>query len=555
MAIQVIINTMKKSEIQRDLTQKCLEWYLMKSDGNFFTAPEAFSPLYRVLYEHLLTGKRPPFYLDDVVYKNRQEIALCDTTFDRYLVALFPSRFEAANPFQLKNKDMSPTRLQEYLQENYGKSSVEQDSYKLTRELDKLLELIDPKDAQRLRKKAKSAQYKLLVLSYKLSLINKHWRRLFRYIPHDDLKHASMDNVVDFNQISIEKARLNSALVKMFYFELDQGKKDGDVYNSRRMIQLPYYLDTMGSVLRAQLFQCQDSDSFTAKAKILEENFLAIVAYHEEQRDIYTDCDQELFDLMQSTLLVNINANETLAREHFLSDSKAKLCPLQLSNSDNWLYSKQTNLSLAKYLAIEDNLTLTPEWHKLAKTLSIMALRSERNIAFLKPALLENICYVLIAWLFRSGDANVTGNIQGLQRNAYNACMELKKCHHWLQEHDPTLRDKHNLSIMRPTSLHFFEYSIDTLLWTFHRKNERAPDFDFHHASLIYYQTLHRMITTLTRKNHMVCLNSIEMFCTKETNGYITDLDSRFIRTWQDEGVLEKLQIRKKIYWSPLGNT
>ena len=142
---------MTLSTLIAKLKADSLSLYLSKSEAYYFNTPELFSPLYRNFINALLDGKEPAYYQDnfltlcsDTKIKLIGDISYKDggAIFDRYLLCLYPSPYEASNPRQLSDSELNEKSLLKYLQKEYFRPSTAHDSIKLSREIDYILELV-----------------------------------------------------------------------------------------------------------------------------------------------------------------------------------------------------------------------------------------------------------------------------------------------------------------------------------------------------------------------------------------------------------------------------
>ncbi|MBS3048859.1 hypothetical protein [Enterobacter mori] len=552
---------MGKLQINEALAKECLERYLSKTDSSYFTAPEYFSPLYRSLYENLLANKLPPYYNNDlksISDELKDDIRLCNTTFDRYLVLLYPSRYEASNPLPLNSSEIKINLLIDYLHSKYGKTAKDRDSYNYDREVKNILSLLPKIKSKELKEKAKSALYKILVLSYKLSSINYRWRELIQYIDPENLHNASMDNIVDFNMLNISKARENSALVKMFYFELDQGKNDGDVTQSRRIMILPFAFDFLFKAIMYYsyylLYKGHDLSHIETKLKSLSSQ-LDVFINESDRILVYEDKNQELVDLIQSMMLKNIYSNGILARKYFEDNIDYK--GIKIFNHEKWI----TNIEESDLpRLVENELGLANgafdiNWLSLADTLAKIVIKTG-NIPPEEFHFYRNISCILIAHLNGQGKIELKSKIQGAKHNIYSPVKELEKAHKWLQENDPNIDDKHHLSLMKPTTLHFFSYAIGQLIWTMdcNESTKYSVDYtesDYNEFRKILFNTNLSIITKLRYKDHVNCLSGIE-YCCKQIFAPNFSIDDAFLNSMADERVFFNHICRANIYWSPL---
>ncbi|ERK10106.1 hypothetical protein L581_4504 [Serratia fonticola AU-AP2C] len=553
---------MKKSKINEKLRNECIERYLEKNDSSHFSAPEYYSPLYRTLYDHLIEGQNPPFYgarIQDFDDQLEKDILLCNTSFDRYLVLLYPSRYEASNPLPLSPSDLNVESLVDYLHNQYGKTANNRDSYNYDREVKKILSLIQIEKATHLKDQAKSGLYKLLVLSYKLSSINNRWKDLIQYIEPELSNKASMDNIVDFNMLELDKARENSAIIKMFYFELDRGKKDGDDTESRRIMIIPFAYDLLFKLLQNKAYQLfytySDLNSIKLYFDYLISRFDKLLLVGNNIH--YTDKNQELFDLLQLTVLKNIYSNGLLARKKF--EEKLERYDCRIKNLNNWIVDCKSNTSdIPQLVEVELGLSegeFNQRWLSLADTLAKIVIKTG-HIPPEEQHVFRNIGCILIARFNLLETVQLKSKIQGEKHNEYDIMKELERAHEWLMKNDPNIESKHHLSLMRPTSIHFFIYIFGKSIWNMdcielRKFNKNFINSDYHHFRDILFDTISDIISKLRYIDHISCLSVLDVFFGEILHEPFS-IDQKFIRSIGNEIAIYNHKVRKYIYWSPL---
>ncbi|PKH23548.1 hypothetical protein CIG19_08920 [Enterobacterales bacterium CwR94] len=543
---------MSKSEINQRLRKQSIEWYLTKAPVQLshFSAPEYYSPLYRTLYEHLGRSASPPHLPLQYDDQLRREIEACTSVFDRYLVALYPSRYEASNPHALPEAWCKKELLVEYLSAHYGKADPDGDSYNYDREVKNVFSLINQGEVEHFKKNAKSALYKLLVLSFKLSSINHNWRNMVRLLDDESAAKASMDNIVDFNSMEDEKAQECSALIKMFYYEIDQGKENGDETHSRRIPILTYAQGLLYKFINLHFHihfikgtTCQDlpvliqemADCFTVKHRPI----------------YYRDANLELFDAVQTSLLKNIFSNGLLARESF--DQHTEYPFIGIENHNDWILAAHSDSQLRGILEKQIGKAIPQEWITLSQTLHKI-LRCSDKVLPETEAVRANLCALIVTQLLSQDTIMLKSRVQGSKRNTYNVMHELKRTHIQMMQCDPELKDKHTLSMMKPTSLHFFEYLYDQAVWSLdclklNRANDRESFQQFRAGA---YQVMRTIAKQLQPENHVTCLHSLNLFFEHIFNMPF-DLDHAFHKSLNNRWFIEQHIERAKIVWSPLG--
>ncbi|EHR5764362.1 TPA: hypothetical protein NKT21_005087 [Vibrio parahaemolyticus] len=554
---------MSISQTKEALRQQSLDWYLNSSNSSYFTAPEYFSPLYRTLYEHILRGEEPPYYVKNYDEETTANLLKCNTSFDRYLVTLFPSRYEASNPLKLQQIELKEQKLLEYLHTTYKKATTDKDSYNIDREIKYIIDLlpITEEKANRLKKKGKSHLYKLLVLSHKLSMINPRWRDLIRYVEPNQTHKASMDNIVDFNMLDDPKARENSALVKMLYFEIDQGKSDNDATQSRRILILPFAFDCLFKLVQLtaynQFYTGKNIEQIENKLKSLSTRFDSILTSLSHNPISYKDHNQELADIVQTTILKNIYTNGILGRKHF--EQKIEYKGISVTNNANWIINTKDTSNIPQLVENEMNLpkgTFVLDWVSLAETIAKIVRKSDK-IAPEEDHVIRNLCCVLVAQLKCRSKVNLKSNITGKKHNNFSIMKEITKSHEWLKKHDPNIVNKHHLSLVRPTTVHFLTYALNEMMWLMdcnhHSEESKQRNSNYIQFSTLVFDTVFDLITKMKSIDHVTCLSAMELFF-KELHGVQFELDRYFLDSFGDEHVFQKLIERKNIVWHPLKN-
>ncbi|WP_028765123.1 hypothetical protein [Shewanella colwelliana] len=545
---------MKKSEISAELTKQCLHLYLKSSSPDFFNQPSLYSPLYRILYESLIKNEEPPieqvnhFRLSFDKEKIDLECRQCSTSFDRYLVHLYPNRFEASNPLKIDKKDLTVTAVQSYLNKAYGLLSIGREAYNLNHEINKALFLLPKKKVAMLTKQPCSMVFKFLTLSYKLSSINKQWRELIKYRdikdyidPENKLKHKqpSMDNIVTFNLLDNAKARLNSAIVSMFYFEIDQGKGDGDITESRNIALITYaYQTILDSVtihgyklVRAGFDNDTIKDQFCS---LLTEQFTKL-RNSIPSASAYQDEDQALADELQTAMLKNIASNFVLAK--LLFERELDYHPIASGTIASWVSMHLGKKAIASHVEEELNLNSGSfDVQCIAIAEMLASLLVDKGVIRLAKQVMVNMLCLVLGHINKSGTFYLKGNIQGLKKNQYNVMKELRHALYEIQ------RDNHDIGrdqaqrLLRPTTLHFIEFALFQIHWAIqssalnpHSSQEQEYEVFKKFRENIYMATLD--IYKLTQfDDHRLTLKTTSLFIREflhpELNLYTAHFDN-----------------------------
>lgn len=579
---------MTLSKLITKLKNESLSRYLRKSEVNYFNTPEFFSPLYRNFIDSLIRKEEPKYYQENysTLDENTKKRLIEDLTYndngviyDRYLLCLYPSHYEPSNPHKLLKEELNEKGLLSYLHKEYMRPSSVHESYKLSREIDSILELVPSKLRDEFKDKAKSSCFKLLVLKYKLGLINQKWIDLFRYRKFEQSKQASMDNIVDFNMQSDSHAKLNTALIKQFYFEIDNGKLAGDKTFSFRIMQVPYYLHIMEEQIKDELLHCLYNGK---KLQLVKEKIIS--RFNHSKQDIvgglikhdYDDIDQKMMDQVQHTALVNQYANKILAEKdlHEICDHKI----YEFIYSTDWVLCDDDHQRI-KAIIKELDLPIesyNKEWTDIACTLSKILAIQTKSVSDLQPHIQKSLCMLAIALIKTDETRNTSlkSRISGSSKNKYSVYNDLKKAHNWIAKNDSLLKDKHSVSILRPTSLSFFNMIYEGLKYSLSCSaiyNIKPCQKDFQEMKSLQFELTHILCSELKDLSHLHAIWTIEsyyvnkrndyfapneqklvlMFPDLEHGGYIGTLEHHFINTeWGSD--LESVQMRHQLSWNPL---
>ncbi|MEY1056726.1 hypothetical protein AB7175_23820, partial [Providencia rettgeri] len=77
-------------------------------------------------------------------------------------------------------------------------------------------------------------------------------------------------------------------------------------------------------------------------------------------------------------------------------------------------------------------------------------------------------------------------------------------------------------------------------------------DVEYNEISKISNITLYKMISLIRKKNHLVCLDSIEYFISSVTENKIYNIAQMYLDSWSDPMMYYKLLQRQSIDWSPI---
>ncbi|OEE34522.1 hypothetical protein ACODG7_17500 [Vibrio anguillarum] len=578
---------MTLTELKKKLKEECLSRYLSKTELHYYNTPEFYSPLYRKFIDALVAGNEPEYYqenysslsldkkneiIKDIAYEEPGVI------FDRYLLCLYPSRYEPSNPRKLNKSELSEKGILQYLQKMYLRPSTEHESSQLSREIDSILALLPKELRDEYKEKSKSACYKLFVLKYKLGLINHKWMDLIRYREFVESKKSSMDNIIDFNMISDENSKLNTALVKQFYFEINDGKIAGDRTLSFRVIQVPYYIRVLEEQIKEELF-----DGLLKGESILSLKDKILSRFDESEREInqsnligiYDDLDQKLMDQVQHTTLVNQYANKILAEKELNDVDNHQI--FHFSYNTDWVFCDREYIrteSIIKEVGISRE-AFKKEWSNMAITLARVISHLNKTVADLRPTIQESLCTLAIALIKtdKNRNYNLKSKVSGSGGHKFSVYNDLKKFHLWVSENDPRLEDKHSISMLRPSSLCFFNLIYEELKYALLCSIERKKSCQnsFENMRDVHYRITHEICTKLRGLSHQQTIWIIESYYMKKRNesfsegepklslrffdleygDFVGTIESHFIRTeWGS--ALESVSLRHQVFWNPI---
>lgn len=291
------------------MRKNVIDLYIREGASEQFSHPELYPPLYRLLYDSLASNEKPPFLNDDVIRRHKEDIDALSTTFDRYLYAIYPSKFEASNPVELSAIEAKNEFFESYLEERYLRASESPDTINYNR-LKKFIKEVSGFKA--FPKGSDSAQYKIMNTMIKASMLNNNWRGLVSY--DRSLNNQSMDNIVDFNMSRDEKSVENTAIIKMIVSEIDNGREDGDDTYSRNIMLIPFVLNFIVSVVEDVVFNYASTDRLSDIELTKWINVLS-GALEIERLDLnYSNANQKLKDYFIFGLLKNIGMNSIVAK-------------------------------------------------------------------------------------------------------------------------------------------------------------------------------------------------------------------------------------------------
>ncbi|HIF9173763.1 TPA: hypothetical protein ACX6PS_002448 [Photobacterium damselae] len=328
------------------------------------------------------------------------DMKLCNNPHDRYLISLYPSRFEMANPLQII--DLSPEKLRNYLVENYGKASADPESFNLSDQIDKVLALFADKYSIRLKKdlkqkesRYKSSIYKLVVLNYKLGLINQKWAELVKPQPillDGKTLPSTIDNHLAFNTTNKKKSVENTAIIEAYLTEISSPTPGNTIQLSEFIKKLPLALQILEDDIK---YRTVRQFGFACNS---EENIISWLAIYKKRLNktpskIYTNAHHEVLDHLNTHAQYNLRRNKLIGQYKLLKDIEMNAnfrCVIQeiinrksdLRKTETPINEKEENLSnlVARIFSDSGDAFISSE----ARTVSLLCARAISKLGSLK---------------------------------------------------------------------------------------------------------------------------------------------------------------------------
>ncbi|MBE8232642.1 MAG: hypothetical protein HAW67_02820 [Endozoicomonadaceae bacterium] len=356
--------------IRKEELESYAQQFLVCGCDEFVVSPQLYSPLYTKLYDALLKGEEPnvPSYFDEQALSS--EMNKCHNSFDRYLVAIYNSRFELANPLPLNSKQMSQEALMDYLVKRYGKASSDKYSYNKDRVIKDILTILP--ESQRLKFKLdaqsryRSSFYKLQAFNYKISRLNEKWKTLVRRHERGKAQQYHLDNVITHNGLDLAKSREHSSHFMALYYELDQSSPDGKDNLSRLISVLPTAFEVIEEAIKNLFLSGWNNglDLDERREEVLEfinskvqrikldENKKIELSKIPHPRSKYQDPHLEFCDCLRTCIIKNNVYNKLLAKrasfkELMAEGSEWRTALIALINPATWLNQSLSDTDLS----------------------------------------------------------------------------------------------------------------------------------------------------------------------------------------------------------------
>lgn len=548
------------AKITKEIIKEAKLRYLELGDSKYFSAPQIYSPLYRQLYDNLNKKEQPPLPENINLQSIKADIKLCNNPFDRYLVAFYPSRFEVSNPLAIKEEPAVKVRLIAYLEKQYGKDSKDPDSYNMDRKKKDLLRLLTPFQKEKFNKISQSTLYKLLTLSYKLSKVNTQWPRTIERMTSAKASKASMDNIVPFNDVDSSKAQENTLLFMMMFYELDQGKPDGDDNFSRLICVIPFALDLLDRYIEEEVKELWDDlyDPIEIEKEIINRFELnldhRLRTYSEPSPSLYSNINHEFYDLLQASMLKNHIHNIIIAKMFFEQTIvKDQLWVRAFSDYSsykikNWVYKKLTDDERCFHVENSLQMVLKDERISLIKIASIVSSLIEKRFPKAKRELVDNVTLLVVYALKYNWPKEITGSVQGEKKKSYHCFNHLKKVVNKIEEKN--IPEQHWETLLRPSLIHFIQYCIHLKLSLLDGTVKNLEHFN--KLRQLSYMIKEKVSDRLKETHHYDLLNIVESYALAPN----MELKELLKMYWSDidpnlESFKEHIQ-RKKLKWEPI---
>jgi hypothetical protein len=542
---------MKKTEIIENIKARNIELYIGTGRSEHFSSPEIYPAYYRVLFDALLQDERPPYLVNDVIHANKDEINSLNNTMDRYLFALFPSKYEAANPIELSDSEANDDDFVVHLRTNYSRFSESGESIKIDRDKKFIKEIAR---LDNLPEGSKSALYKIINTIMKASIINNKWRGLISAKVGE--KESRMDDIVNFNQfknnkivendkkVKYDKAVENSALIKMVFDEIDAGRDDGIEACSQVIKQIPYYYSFFSRCIIASMLSSIASGKYNLK------QFTQVIqkltkAYPISENLAYRNPNQELKDKFLLGMLKNIEMNTLHAKKHSIEELRS--ININITNLLDWIAAPSNDEHTFYTFNEISDVKISVKDYEKAKILRDILIKDdmlEPHCSVTKMKIATIIIANVKKWSAKNKTTGGDGKTYSLNREFDNFC-----------KHVETLDrpfDKIDLTRLRPTTQFLLSSLFRKLIWEL--DNEIFPKQKEHiSCEDVLFQALDLTIETLDQLdcvNHLSCINYLEPIAQCASN--LEDTIHNYF--WADHGDPEmhsKLEERKKIKWSP----
>ncbi|MCG9691300.1 hypothetical protein L1D55_05940 [Vibrio sp. Isolate22] len=300
----------------------------LNSDNDCTSQPALFDRHYLSLYSSHSTPEveeelRTPEKLRRII----ADMKLCNNPHDRYLVEQYPSRFEMGNPLQLNKPTLK--QLQTYLVNQYGKASDEAKSFNFKVQINKVLTLFAKEFAETIRVDLKSENsrykgsiYKLLVLNYKLGLINKKWADLIKPQPialDEKVLPSTLDNYLALNTTNKKQSIKNSAVIEAYLTELSSPTPGNTIQQSEFLKILPFALKILEEDVKLNTIELSTDVSRGAK------NFKSQLNTYKKKLDTiparnYSNAHHEVLDHLGIQAQYNLQRNQCIGRYKVLKN-------------------------------------------------------------------------------------------------------------------------------------------------------------------------------------------------------------------------------------------
>jgi len=531
----------------KEKIRKYTEFFVDIDENQYVIMPMMFSPLYCHLYTCLLKNKEPvaPFECNHDINVITADMMNCNNTFDRYLIALYSSPYELSYPIPLTNEQATETNVIKYLNDNYGVYSTERDSFNFGRDNKEILEIFsDPlKDRFRKNKHNRSIWTKLLTFNQKMSAINRQWKSLV--CRAKDMNHrAYLDNIIPHNGIDHLKSRENSAIFMTFYFELDQGRPDGDENYSRLLPITPFAQELLEKRIKSKVIDCwgnlyDEEQTYEEVEEFILNGLAHINKKYKENKDThlkYNDHNSEFYDYLLGQVVQNLAYNTIVAKKNFeetlLSDTEWRIHFNYLVENSTWIQNKLNRDEFITLVAEKLSIEHCKINGEICELTDVIVSIFAKRLRTMKIEELNNIVLYVITALKHIWPSEIKGSIKGAKDQFYHVYNELSGSFSRLKFKNAG--DHEIESFFRPSLLHFLELCIDLVSWS---KNKTATSLNkFIRLRRIIHKSLGNSFTLLESQHHYEFLRVVQYL----EYGFISNVDNN------DDGIANLLNS----FWS-----
>lgn len=439
------------------------------ADGDECTsAPVLYNVFYRQLYKALQNFEAPPLPRIENISLLSEDLDKCNNSFDRYLVALYQSRYEMGHPLPVI--DPTPKGVLTYLCENYGKASVDSRSFKFERAAADVLSLFPEAFAKKFSEpQYRPSIFKMVTLNYKLALVNEKWKAL---VTRQSNTKVAIDNYIPLNDIDNKKSRQNSAIVSALLTELDCSTPGNSKNESEMIILLPFALDSLSRELsdkiRSFWQRGVNGKNIVKRITVWIERARAKQKCSMHQFKQYKEPHHEFVDTLRTQVLYNLHYNKCLGQQKLLDWLASQS---EFEQTFNWLASQKSFIcdqfgspySDEVYRAICEDIEGKHE--NLTEVADAIVGIFQDKFQTAPKDLLRTIALLSGLAVTQHWPVKLKGAVTGENNQFYLVHKELIKVGE-IAKALATNSVAERLSIVRPSLLHLLELMYRQVLWS-----------------------------------------------------------------------------------------